>query len=476
MIIHSKETKGNTSLIDLLGGGGKGEDTRNSVFSKLLSSLGMPSKIGEKGTANASANEFKALIDPKNGIVRSAEAPKANTVKNAGLGELQTLLKGMGEEGAEHLISAELTRSLSNDQLRNLVAQAKEYLKKEITAKSPEYQKAPENLPKSLAGLIQMAQKLGLEPEKITFASIQSEPETLPTPELLSKPLLETKAVAQLAAAGPVEETSPIETLTQLISELKNKEKKEAKSPNPLKGDETARSEEVKPSEQPLKTLLQGIEKRETAQSTLSVDTPKNDTPKNDAASAATTKTDSLITLLQGESQGGNDAPTHKNGISGVELDAPKTAAAPKADSLEVKAKEAQQSMRHFAADLKEAVENYKPPFTRLSMKLNPEKLGEVEVTLVQRGNNVHVNIQSNNAGSVAFLAHNAAELKAQLAHQGITNATMNFMGGGDSHNPQEHQQRHNSREAYRAYESFEDLELNDEQLSALEIIIPHYA
>ena len=261
MIIHSKETKGNASLIDLLGGGGKGEDTRNSVFSKLLSSLGMPSKIGEKGTANASANEFKALIDPKR-CVRSAEAPKANTVKNAGLGELQTLLKGMGEEWAEHLISAELTRSLSYDQLRNLVAQDKEYLKKEFTAKSPEYQKAPENLPKSLAGLIQMAQKLGLEPEKITFASIQSEPETLPTPELLSKPLLETKAVAQLAAAGPVEETSPIETLTQLISELKNKEKKRPNRPTLLKDEQRVR--EVKPSEQPLENTLRGSKRNGT--------------------------------------------------------------------------------------------------------------------------------------------------------------------------------------------------------------------
>jgi flagellar hook-length control protein FliK len=52
-------------------------------------------------------------------------------------------------------------------------------------------------------------------------------------------------------------------------------------------------------------------------------------------------------------------------------------------------------------------------------MKLNPEKLGEVEVTLVQRGNNVHVNIQSSNANSVAFLAHNATELKAQLRIRG---------------------------------------------------------
>ena len=146
---------------------------------------------------------------------------------------------------------------------------------------------------------------------------------------------------------------------------------------------------------------------------------------------------------------------------------------------MEVKSKEAAQSMRYFASDLKEAVQEYKPPFTRLTMKLNPEKLGEVEVTLVQRGNNVHVNIQSNNTNSVAFLAHNATELKAQLASQGITNATMNFMSGGDGQNNQQQgqqQQQQGQHNRFRAYESFEELQLNEEQLSALEIIIPHYA
>jgi flagellar hook-length control protein FliK len=112
-------------------------------------------------------------------------------------------------------------------------------------------------------------------------------------------------------------------------------------------------------------------------------------------------------------------------------------------------------------------------------MKLNPEKLGEVEVTLVQRGNNVHVNIQSNNTNSVAFLAHNAMELKTQLANQGITNTTMNFMSSGDGQAQNQQQQQHNQQQQqnrFRAYESLKDMELNGEQLSALEIIIPHYA
>ncbi|MFA6144529.1 MAG: flagellar hook-length control protein FliK, partial [Sulfuricurvum sp.] len=144
--------------------------------------------------------------------------------------------------------------------------------------------------------------------------------------------------------------------------------------------------------------------------------------------------------------------------------------------SIEVKSKEAVQSLSHFATDLKEAAENYKPPFTRITMKLNPEKLGEVEVTLVQRGNNIHVNIQSPNASSITFLAQNAMELRTQLAQQGVSNATMNFMSGGEnqSQNPNPQQQQQQNR--FQAYKSLSDLESNGEQLSALEIILPHYA
>ncbi|OYZ59097.1 MAG: flagellar hook-length control protein, partial [Sulfuricurvum sp. 24-42-5] len=125
----------------------------------------------------------------------------------------------------------------------------------------------------------------------------------------------------------------------------------------------------------------------------------------------------------------------------------------------------------------KEAAENYKPPFTRITMKLNPERLGEVDVTLIQRGNNVHVTIQSNNTASVAFLAHNATELKAQLAQQGVNNATMNFMSNSDQQqqNPQQQQQQQNENR-FRAYATFEELQHSSEELSALEIIIPHYA
>jgi len=511
MIIQSKENKTQPSLIDLLGGTPKASHPKsNDLFSKLLASFGMQTKTDD--TKSVKSADFKAVIDPKN---ISANAPTDAPIKNSEIKSsqgkgLQTLLTGSDTQESP-LISNALLQNFSEDQVRTLIHRAKEYLKHEITAKNPEYRVDEKPLPKTLAGLIKLAEKLGLEPQSITLSTVVNDPEekaSLP-PELLSKPLLEAKALAALPAM--IQEESPVEAITQLFNELKNKEQKKVTTDST----EISTHEISDKSEpQPLKALLQILKKQETEINPVSVsertNVPETKTVSTPAANVKTdtliallqgtnenkeaiperinapetkpvsmavsnVKTDTLITLLKGSNEN-KEAPSETTNVLKTEGDSAKTIHLPKADSLEVKSKEAQQSMRLFASDLKEAVQEYKPPFTRLTMKLNPEKLGEVEVTLIQRGNNVHVNIQSSNTNSVAFLAHNATELKAQLAGQGITNATMNFMAGGEGQSNPQSQQQEQRQNSFRSYTSFEELELNEEQVSALEIIIPHYA
>jgi flagellar hook-length control protein FliK len=461
MIIQNKETQTKTSLADLLGGNTKNSSSSksNDIFSKLLSSFGMQTK-GDEGKI-VKSNDFKAIIDPKNNSVKNSDSLK----------ELQSLLIG-GDEKESALVSDELLNNLSNEQIRSLINRAKEHLKNEITAKNPEYKVDPKSLPKTLSGLVQLADKMDLNPQTISLSTLVNDAEekaSFPT-DLLTKPLLDTKALAALPAT--ILEESPFEAITQLLSDIKAKEQKNSKTAS---SELSTNSVSEKSQEQPLKTLLQNLDKRETSVNSSS-ETPSSDKASTSAAPTSV-KTDALIALLHGTNEikeGDKESSTSLK----IEGEVAKASHTLKADSLEVKSKEAAQSMRLFASDLKEAVQEYKPPFTRLTMKLNPEKLGEVEVTLIQRGNNVHVNIQSNNTNSVAFLAHNATELKAQLAHQGITNATMNFMSGGEGQNPQQgfQQQHEHQQNRFRAYESFEDLELNEEQITALEIIIPHYA
>lgn len=480
MIVQSNDTKASTSLIDLLGGNGKSSSSKsNDLFAKLLSSLSTQTK-GEKvissltgeTTKTVKTNDFHAVIDPKKTIIQSSGSTSSSAK------ELQSLL--LGDEKASTLFSSDITSNLSNDQIRPLIHQAKEYLKNQITTKSPEYLNDPESLPKTLGGLVKLAEKMGLNPQSITLSTIMESDSAdttaaaLPS-QLLTKPLLDTKILSQLQTL-PEEETTSAETIVQLLSQTKNKERKETKSPSESTTTERSSDKTDKTESQPLKTLLQSLGKSESASVSSVTETKTAESKAAVIASAATTaQTDDLKTLLQGDGEtkeAKNDSALTNNK---TDAESAKAMQPLKADSLEVKGKEAQQSMRHFASDLKEAVQEYKPPFTRLSMKLNPEKLGEVEVTLVQRGNNVHVNIQSSNANSVAFLAHNATELKAQLAHQGITGATMSFMSGGEGQ-AQSQGQQNQQQHKFKSYQSFEELELNEEQLSALEIVIPNYA
>ncbi len=505
MIIQSKEAQAKTSLIDLLGGNTKSSTTKsNDLFSKLLAKLST--------TLQQQSSDFKAIIDPKAVIdskgvtIKTVASTTSVNTKSSQIQELQTLLLGNDEKDST-LFSKELINTLSNDQVRTLINRAKEYLKNEITAKSPEYQNDNKALPKTLMGLVKLAEKMGLDPQSISLSNIindsteQNKKSTIYTPEVLTKPLFEAKVLTQVINT-PLEPASFV-SISQLISDVKTKEQKVNTtsemevSPMPnSEGTELSTAKEhssplalfkdsaEKLETQPLQALLQHLDKHEASLSSPEPDTKieiksaEIKTPQTKVSTVIPAKADTLLMLLQGDNEP-KESKIDRAHASKTEEESPKAMAAPKADSLEVKSKEASQSMRSFASDLKEAVQEYKPPFTRLTMKLNPEKLGEVEVTLVQRGNNVHVNIQSNNTNSVAFLAHNATELKTQLANQGITNATMSFMSGGDGQTQsqgQQQQQNQQQQNRFRAYESLKDIELNGEQLSALEIIIPHYA
>ena len=463
MVVQNKDNKTPTSLLDLLGGSSKSnKNNTDDTFAKLLSSLdGI--KNGVKSLVKKS--DFTAVIDPKKDSaaslidtakVKSSDIKPIDTKKLSAKG-LSELL--MGKDDETKVLPKQLIDVLSNDQVHSLISKAKEYLKNAIIQKSPELKADDKAIPKTLIGLVELAHKIGIDLTQITLTTLDkdlaSPLKELPTP-LLTKPLLEFKAPSKEV---PSEPSKGFEAIVQLLNESKMPQS----DTKPLK-------ESKKTPEQPLQSLLQGLEKAPDATQALPKEAPK-DLSKT---ALPTVHLDALTSLLRDT----NDAEKHQNKEEiKTHTESAKSHQPLKADSLEVKNKEAVQSMRHFAIDLKEAAENYKPPFTRLTMKLNPERLGEVDVTLIQRGNNVHVTIQSNNTASVAFLAHNATELKAQLAQQGVTSATMNFMAGSDSQsqNPQQQQQQQNQNR-FRAYTSLEELHSNNQELSALEITIPRYA
>jgi len=149
-----------------------------------------------------------------------------------------------------------------------------------------------------------------------------------------------------------------------------------------------------------------------------------------------------------------------------------------KVDSFEVKINEAKQMVKYLSQDVKTAIDDYKSPFTRIKLQLNPQQLGEVDLTIVQRGKNLHVNLSSNTT-AINTLSANINELRIQLNNSGINNATLNFNNTPQEDNSNAGQQQNRQQEQQKArdeYDYFEKEDTKEEILNSLEIVVPNYA
>ena len=132
----------------------------------------------------------------------------------------------------------------------------------------------------------------------------------------------------------------------------------------------------------------------------------------------------------------------------------------------QLKTPQIKQTMNTFAQDFKEQVEQYKPPMMKIQMALNPKNLGEVEVTLVNRGNNLHVSFTSNTQ-TLSLFVQNQAEFKNSLVNMGFTNLEMNF-----SQKEEKGQDPRNSS-GFNGDNEYEEELLEEE--ATLELTLPNY-
>jgi hypothetical protein len=129
----------------------------------------------------------------------------------------------------------------------------------------------------------------------------------------------------------------------------------------------------------------------------------------------------------------------------------------PNNESRPQKSVMARQAMQHFSQSLKEQVENYKAPFMKLSMVMNPESLGKVEVTLLNRGNNIHVKINASET-TLAFFAQYGNELKVALNDLGFNDAKLSYTD--QSSEEKESQNRDDQQQKEKNREEDEEMEL----------------
>lgn len=420
-------------------------------------------------------------------------------------------------------LNPNVTKNLSITEVKGLISDAKEFLKNKIVD-SEGYKRADaKELPKTLKGLVEMAKKFDIDISKITIEEVKVVKKSV---ELVKKNDIVDASTSKLATK--VEEDDK-----KIIKNVKNNQYDETVIDDDVVDIKVKVQRNKSTKTQNEQELTQEVKTKEAIKDNIKIDDKKVELVKDTKAtplfkaqektvltteqlvqtkqfkvedkSKVKTKADeTLKLLLRGEKpamEAGNltkdfsvatakvIAPTATTEVnksleqllrgdveeSTSKLDGLSTH---KTDAFEVKLNEAKQMIKYLSQDVKTAIEDYKAPFTRVKVQLNPHKMGEVDVTIVQRGKNLHVSISSNTA-AINTLAINANELKAQLTTNGINNASLNFNNSSqnsEQQNAHQQQNRQNERKADEEYNYFDQDEQNEEILSSLEIVVPNYA
>lgn len=455
MISLDTSTKTKTPLAALLVGA---KDEKGSVFADLLKSAKIEAKTLKDGALVLAIGEKKIIPQT------IAEIKSQKIVTDLPTRELKEF-KEIKKEELE-LLSHKLTSVVENRDLKELIHSAKEYLRERIT-QSDGYKTAQiKELPNSIESLLNIASSLELDLSSVTLEEVinsaQKKVEKQPKiAHQLSQGVKSEVAGEQIAKNAQ----TPLQTLLGAMS--------------------------VEQKELPVFQLLQAAKAPSTTEQFVTIKqqttTAKSEQPKTTDAlkillsgekAAAASLSELVVPVAAAQEQMSLDETDMSISSKGVadgakiEPEAKATASvALKSDSLEVKINEAKQMIKYLSDDIKTAIDNYKAPFTRIKVQLNPSHLGEVDLTVVQRGKELVVNLSSNSV-AINTLMTNAIELKTQLQNSGINSATLNFSNSQNS-SAEHQQQKRSQREAEYAFAQNE--ESHEEIMSALEIVIPRY-
>ena len=195
-------------------------------------------------------------------------------------------------------------------------------------------------------------------------------------------------------------------------SEAKNNDLKSAESKSTEPKNEPKQAD-LKPAESPLKSAL------ETENSDIK---PINLKAQNIAESKKETPLDSIKDSLKDFTKDAKDAPkpTQEN--------APLTDAQG-TSKIANKIFDARESMRHFAYALKQEIQNYKPPLSKITIELQPANLGSVEVSIISQGKNIQIQLHSNQ-NTLNLFIQNQSDLRSALSQIGYENVAMSFNNG----------------------------------------------
>ncbi|WP_199495867.1 flagellar hook-length control protein FliK [Helicobacter pylori] len=231
------------------------------------------------------------------------------------------------------------------------------------------------------------------------------------------------------------------ERTTPPNNEKKTPPLREALQMNAIKRDKTLSKK--KPEKTPTKTQT-------TAQATTPENAPKIPlkTPPLMPLIGANPPNDNAPTPLEKE-ETTKEASDNKEKTKETSNSAQSTQNAQASDKTsENKSVTPKETIRHFTQQLKQEIQEYKPPMSRISMDLFPKELGKVEVIIQKVGKNLKVSVISHNNSLQTFL-DNQQDLKNSLNALGFEGVDLSF-----SQDSSKEQEKEPFKEPFKEQES----------------------
>ncbi|KAA6498303.1 flagellar hook-length control protein FliK [Helicobacter pylori] len=290
--------------------------------------------------------------------------------------------------------------------------------------------------PKTLKDIQTLSQKHDLNANNIQAATTPENKNPLNASDHLALKTTQTPTNHTLAK-NDAKNTANLSSVLQSLEKKEPQNKEHANPPN---------SEKKTP---PLKEALQmnAIKRDKTLSKKKSEKTPTHAKTQTTALSVAPEnapkiplKTPPLMPLIGANPPPNNNAPTppekeeKTKEVSDNKEKAKETnSSAQSAQNTQASDKTSdnksiapKETIKHFTQQLKQEIQEYKPPMSKISMDLFPKELGKVEVTIQKVGKNLKVSVISHNNSLQTFL-DNQQDLKNSLNALGFEGVDLSF-------------------------------------------------
>ncbi|WP_187899000.1 flagellar hook-length control protein FliK [Helicobacter pylori] len=216
-------------------------------------------------------------------------------------------------------------------------------------------------------------------------------------------------------------------------SEKKTPPLKEALQMNAIKRDKTLSKK--KPEKTPIHAKTQTTTPSATPENAPKI--PLKTPPLMPLIGANPPPNDNIPTLLEKE-ETTKEASDNKEKTKETNSSAQSAQNAQASDKTsENKSVTPKETIKHFAQQLKQEIQEYKPPMSRISMDLFPKELGKVEVIIQKVGKNLKVSVISHNNSLQTFL-DNQQDLKNSLNALGFEGVDLSFSQDSSKEQPKE--------------------------------------